>query len=113
MENQRKTKLVKIDSNPVSPKTEIEDSLNGKQFYDTLLEFKNEYPELESVLNDIEEPSEDPTFFAFDLAPSKYKILDNFFNMDNNKFDFAKKYIEKLDSDYSIPDWIEDLKSIY
>ncbi|MBR7949156.1 AAA family ATPase [Microvirga sp. STR05] len=28
----RKTSLVKIDSNPVSPKTEIEDSLNGKLF---------------------------------------------------------------------------------
>lgn len=113
VEKDRKTKLVKIDSNPVSPKTEIEDSLNGKQFYDTLLEFKHDNPELENVLSEIEDPGDEPTFFAFDLAPSKYKILDNFFNMDNNKFDFSKKYIEKLGENYATPDWIEDIKSIY
>jgi len=46
----RKTELVKISSNPVSPKTEIEDSLNGKLFYETLLEFQVDYPEIENVL---------------------------------------------------------------
>src|SRR5690606_35767084 len=93
----RKTELVKISSNPVSPKTEIEDSLNGKLFYETLLEFQVDYPEIENVLKDIKEPTEEAVYFALDLAPSKLKLLNDFFDSDNNKFDFAKRYVSKLD----------------
>ena len=113
IESDRKTKLVKIESNPVSPKTEIEDTLNGKLFYETLLEFKDNFPELENVLNDITEPSEESVYFALDLSPSKLKLLDNFFNVGNNKFDFAKKYVSKSGDDYEVPDWIDNIKNIY
>jgi hypothetical protein len=113
VESDRKTKLVKIDSNPVSPKTEIEDSLNGKLFYETLLEFKDDFPELENVLNDITDPSQESVYFALDLSPSKLKLLDNFFNAGNNKFDFAKKYVSKIGEDYEVPDWIDNIKNIY
>ena len=37
-ESKNKTILTKIESNPVSPKIEIEDSLNGKLFFETLKE---------------------------------------------------------------------------
>ncbi|MEB2782891.1 AAA family ATPase [Algoriphagus sp. C2-6-M1] len=113
VESERKTKLVKIESNPVSPKTEIEDSLNGKLFYETLLEFKDDFPELANVLNDITDPSQESVYFALDLSPSKLKLLDNFFNAGNNKFDFAKKYVSKIGEGYEVPDWIDNIKNIY
>lgn len=109
----RKTELVKITSNPVSPKTEIEDSLNGKLFYETLLDFKDDYPEIENILKDVDEPSEEAVYFALDLSPSKLKLLDDFFDSDNKKFEFAKSYTSKMDDSYEIPDWIENIKNLY
>ncbi|WP_348620833.1 AAA family ATPase [Pedobacter lusitanus] len=112
-EKTRKTTLVQVDRNPVSPKTEIEDTLNGKLFYDTLIEFEVDNPELTTVLTDINNPSEEPTFFSLDLSPSKSKILDDFFNKGNNKFEFANKYILKLDDTYKVPEWIDEIKKMY
>lgn len=113
IEKDRKTVLVKIDSNPVSPKTEIEDSLNGKLFFETLLEFKEIHPELENITKEINDPTEEASYYALDLSLSKQKILENFFNADNNKFDFAKKYVEKMTESYQIPDWIDNIKKLY
>lgn len=81
----KQTVLVKIDSNPVSPKTEIEDSLNGKIFFETLKEFGKNYPELLNFINEREDITEEVTYFALDLSPSKQKILDDFFDSNNNK----------------------------
>ena len=108
--NERETKLVKIDSNPVSPKTEVEDALNGKLFIETLLEFKTEYPELDFI-DEIAVYKEEPSYFALDLSPTKQQILENFFDKDNNKFRFANKYVEKMTKQYSVPKWIEEIKS--
>ena len=113
VEKDKKTLLVKIDSNPVSPKTEIEDALNGKLFYETLLEFKADFLELDNVLKDIVNPLEEASYFSLDLSPSKQKILENFFDTGNNKFDFAKKYSSKINDTYKIPDWIDDIKKLY
>ena len=60
------TRLVNIDSNPVSPKTEIEDSLNGKVFLETLNTFISDNSSL-SFLNDISPESENSTYFSLDL----------------------------------------------
>jgi predicted ATP-dependent endonuclease of OLD family len=112
-EAKRKTVLVKIDSNPVSPKTEIEDALNGKQFYETLLEFRDDYPEIEQIIKDIQEPTEESSYFSLDLSLSKRQLLENFFDTGNVKFEFAKKYSSKNSDDYTIPDWIQDVMEMY
>lgn len=111
--SERKTKLAKMNSNPVSPKTEIEDALNGKLFFETLCEFKADFPELENVLSDISAPSEEAVYFELDLSPSKSKLLENFFDAGNNKFDFAKKYVTKIGNSYMVPDWIDKIKGLY
>lgn len=113
VEAQRKTTLVKVDSNPVSPKTEIEDSLNGKQFFETLLEFQDDHPEIESIINGIEDPSEEASYFALDLSPSKQKLLEKFFDSGNMKFDFAQKYSEKIGRKFKVPEWIDEIKNLY
>ncbi|MFM2313810.1 MAG: hypothetical protein RLZZ04_3086 [Cyanobacteriota bacterium] len=109
----RKTILVKIDSNLVSPGTEIEDSLNGRIFFETLKEFEENYSELSSIIDGINNPSEESTYFALDLSPSKQELLKNFFDVDNNKFEFSKKYVEKINDEYKVPEWIEDIKRLY
>ena len=113
VEAQKKTILVKVDSNPVSPKTEIEDALNGKLFYETLKEFVAIYPDVDNIIKDIQEPSEESSYFSLDLSPSKKKLLENFFDSGNNKFDFANKYVGKLSDEYKVPEWIIDIKGLY
>ena len=112
-ETRRQTILIKIDSNPMSPKTEIEDSLNGKIFFETLKEFENTHTELSNIIQGIGEPTEESTYFSLDLSPSKQKLLEKFFDTNNNKFEFAKKYSEKISSNYKVPDWIEDIRNFY
>lgn len=112
-ESTRKTDLVKIDSNPVSPKTEIEDSLNGVVFFETLKEFESAYPELSDIIQGINHPTEEETYFSLDLSPSKQKILEYFFDKNNNKFEFAEKYSQKISSKYKTPEWIEKIRKLY
>ncbi|MEQ8552629.1 MAG: hypothetical protein RIC53_08255 [Cyclobacteriaceae bacterium] len=113
VEATRRTTLVRVDANPVSPKTEIEDSLNGKQFYETLLEYQDDYPEIEPIISGIEEPTEEAAYFALDLSPSKQKLLEKFFDTGNIKFEFAQKYSDRTGKAYQIPDWIEEIKNLY
>ncbi|MBH8560195.1 AAA family ATPase [Hymenobacter negativus] len=109
----KKTILVKIDSNPVSPKTEIEDALNGKLFFDTLSTFLPDYPEIENIIGGITNPSEQACYFSLDLSPTKSQLLENFFDKEGVKFSFAKKYVEGISDAYEIPEWIDDLKKLF
>ncbi len=107
------TELVNVHSNPKSPKTEIEDVLNGKIFFETLLEFKDVYEEIDTILDGLEEVEEKPTYFALDLSPSKQRILEELFDKDNMKFDFAKKYCKKISSSYKEPAWINEIRMLF
>jgi len=112
-ESKRKTILAKIESNLVSPKTEIEDSLNGKLFFETLKEYETDNPELSNLIKEIKYPTEESTYFALDLSLSQRELLERFFDKDNYKFEFAKKYSQKISHEYKVPEWIEEIKKIY
>ena len=104
------TKLVKIKANPKSPKTDIEDALNGKLFHKVLLTFKVNNEELRFL--DDEERKEISSYSALDLRPTNYKNLDTFFSKEEgkNKINFANKYVEELKtSDYIVPGWIDEI----
>jgi predicted ATPase len=111
--SKRKTILTKIDSNKVSPSSEIEDCLNGQIFIEALKEFQERHPELSSIINEINNPTEDAAYFSLDLSPSKQRLLESFFDTSNNKFEFAKKYVKKINSQFKTPEWIEDIKNLY
>ena len=107
----RTTKLVNIQANPVSPATEIEDSLNGKLFYETLCSFIDSYPEQLSFLNEIkDEITQESSKIALDLKPSQWLEIEKFFDLDNNKFSFSKRYAEAINEDYTVPSWIEEIR---
>lgn len=105
------TKLVAIQSNPVSPATEIEDSLNGVLFLETLKTFSEDYSEFLSFLDEIEALSENSSHFSLDLKTSQLAKIEEFFNTGNNKFIFAKKYVELMNDSHDIPQWIQEIRS--
>ncbi|GET24545.1 AAA family ATPase [Prolixibacter sp. NT017] len=110
------THLININSNPKAPPTEIEDSLNGKAFYQVLKEFKSNYEELLSFVEEDDTKEEVVSFYALDLRPSEYQNLIRFFDSDNNKYDFAKKYIDVVKSEttnYEVMNWITEIKDFF
>lgn len=110
-QNSQETKLVNIDSNPVSPETEIEDALNGQLFYETLLSFEPDFSEMLGFLTEIEVKSDKSSFFALDIKSSQSQLIKRFFDLDNNKYAFAKRYVAKLNESYVIPNWIQEIRS--
>lgn len=107
------TKLVKVQSSPKAPKTDIEDVLNGKVFNTALLHFKSEGEELLAFIDDSEK-DEIPSYFAMDLKPSEGQSLDDFFNANTglNKVLFAKKYVELLAGSIN-PSWIDEIAEYF
>jgi ABC-type Na+ transport system ATPase subunit NatA len=110
-QNEKTTKLVNIDSNPVSPKTEIEDSLNGLLFLDTLKALIDPEDDELLFLKEINEISQNSSFFALDLRSSEWEAIERFFDTDNNKYKFAKSYCHRLSRDYDIPKWIQEIRT--
>lgn len=107
----RVTKLVNIQSNPVSPSTEIEDALNGRLFWNTLLEFRDAFSEQLAFMSDINvEPDDRNPHFSLDLRGSEWEKIKAFFDTEGVKYAFAKKYTELLDDSYSVPDWINEIR---
>ena len=105
----RTTKLINIQANPVSPATEIEDALNGKLFHETLKTFSEQYPYLSFIHEMTDEISHEPSRLALDLKESQWNSIDEFFSIDNNKYLFSQRYIEKADV-YEIPSWILEIR---
>ncbi|MDP8175758.1 AAA family ATPase [Phocoenobacter skyensis] len=104
---QQDTNLVEIDSSSTSPRTEIEDVLDGKLFIDTLSEFQKEYNELKEILDNIEAKNQDlVSFYYLDLKNSLILKLREFFTS-TIKYQFANKYCnnESFES-YKIPNWV-------
>lgn len=109
----RDTKLVTIKANPKSPKTEIEDALNGKIFHLTLLTFKEQFPDLLDFVIE-EEKEEISSYYSLDLSPSNNDKLTAFFDHENNKFLFARKYIEICQTEnFVVPEWISEIKRFF
>ncbi|BAK74853.1 hypothetical protein NH8B_0004 [Pseudogulbenkiania sp. NH8B] len=102
--------LVNINSNPVSPKTEIEDVLNGKHFYETLRTFVPGNHTL-AFLNGYGEATEEPSFFALDLRDSEREAIERFFDEGNNKFIFAEKYVAGRTTEMAVPGWITEIRN--
>lgn len=112
------TILTDKDGTLVSPKTDIEDTLNGKVFNIILNKFKAEYPELLDFIN--EKPiSETASYWAMQLNTMEYQKLDDFFNQKTVKGRFARAYVNELtdekgnDKGYKVPDWITEIKKFF
>ena len=109
--------LVEVDSNFKSPPTEIEDCLHPVIYFQALLEFSEDYPNLKSILLKNETDAKARNSYEFiDLRDSERKTIKAFFD-DNegfNKIKFAKKYVELLKVDFfkniDCLNWTENIK---
>ncbi len=109
--SQLKTILVDIESNPVSPETEIEDCLDGKVYYDTLLTFIEEYPDLEFITDSEKLNENNESRNYLNLRDTEKNIIKEFFDTGNNKYEFSKRYISNISSENITPNWIKEIKS--
>lgn len=85
-----------IDSNPVSPATDIEDTLDCNIFIKVLKEFINDDDEKYGFIYKKENDKKAKcSYSVFDYTESERDKIRDFFRIDNNrmKTDFAKKYI--------------------
>ena len=109
-EAERKTKLVNIESNPVSPRTEIEHCLNGVYFIETLKYFVKDNDGPLSFLHELDVSGENDSYFSLDLKPSQMGAVDNFLDLENNKYHVARKYVDILPGNSHTPEWIDDIR---
>ncbi|SDR75951.1 AAA ATPase domain-containing protein [Halopseudomonas litoralis] len=105
------TKLVNIQANPVSPATEIEDALNGRLFWNTLLDFQDEYAEKLGFMSELDvDPDDRCPHLALDLRGSERQKLQKFFDTEGVKYAFAQRYVQLLDDSYTVPAWINEIR---
>lgn len=107
------TDLIKLSSNPKSPKTEIEDVLNSKITYQTLLHFKEIYPDKLTFITENMDCIENTAYYDLNLGPRDYSKLTEFYDFENIKFEFAKKYVELVKEDDIEPKIITDIKNFF
>ncbi|PKQ64830.1 hypothetical protein BZG02_02980 [Labilibaculum filiforme] len=117
--NNKETLLVEVNNVASSPPTEIEDCLNPVLFYQTLLEFSDEYEKLDEILKNNTLLSEATNSAGFlDLKTSESKTIKDFFDdhLGYNKIRFAKKYVEIMKKPFYQQEidlqWINTLKKI-
>lgn len=115
--DERDTVLVKINSGPKAPNTDIEDALNGVIFQKALIDLKkNGYETDLNFISETEEAEDIPSYYALDLRQSQKTQLDTFFNGNNgnNKVLFANKYVDIMkEGNYTVPNWIVEIKNFF
>lgn len=114
------TILVDMHSVKTSPPTEIENCLDGFIFHKTLETFIDRFNELDNLLYGKDIDNNLVSFFTMDLRPKEEKILEQFFNTEGVKYEFAKRYVS-CDRFFKIkkgrttppPSWIEEIKAFF
>jgi predicted ATP-dependent endonuclease of OLD family len=114
------TILVDIHSNKVSPPTEIEDCLNGFSFSKALESFKSDYEYINDLLHGKDFDNDAISFFSINLTVSEQKQLEEFFDIDGIKYEFAKRYIQfdefwktEKGRNNVVPNWIEEIRGFF
>lgn len=119
-QNTLNTLLVDIHSVKVSPPTEIENCLNGYIFSETIKTFIPDHPYLEELITGKNFDNDLISYFSMNLRPNEVQILDNFFNAQGVKYEFAKRYIDTDDfwnntigRPTPAPAWLDDIKAYF
>jgi hypothetical protein len=102
--------IVSVDDQRRSPATEIEQALDGTRFVETVAELEdNEINQSvkEIVLNASFNISSPSAMGFLDLGPlAAARLMSEYFDVGNNKVEFAKLYIS---AESTIPSWIEQI----
>lgn len=110
-------RLVKIDDQLVSPATEIEHALEGSRFVRAASSLGDEKGG--KVLKDIigkTSPVESGgcAYSYLDLTPSaNKKMMNEYFDVEDNKIKFAKVYTRDLDDVITPPKWVDAIRMYF
>ncbi|WP_347362410.1 AAA family ATPase [Vibrio vulnificus] len=111
--NKNKTVLLKTSDNDYYPPTEIEDVLDSKAFFDTIMNSPDiqKHPILfnkfsNMTYNDFDPYS--PSGLAFDLKDSEKIALESFFDQPKTKSSFAKGFCLNVTNEH-LPDWLSEI----
>ena len=70
-------------------------------------------PKRISFINNINAPSDNlESYSALDLRVSEKNAINRFFDDGNNKFLFAKRYVELMTEENSVPEWISEIREV-
>lgn len=107
------TILVDVHKTPKTPKTEIEDVLCGKTFFEALKMFSGD-ADVDEFIQSVTfaDVTTESVYYSLDLSPKKQQFLSKIFKKDNFKFEFSEKYIECINEAHIVPKWIEQLKEL-
>ncbi|WP_447885735.1 AAA family ATPase [Serratia fonticola] len=115
-----KTLLVDTHSVIVAPPTEIENCLNGFVFSETIKTFINDFSFLEDLINGKDFDNDLLSYFSMNLRPNEAQALDEFFNAQGVKYEFAKRYIDienmwknERGRPTPPPAWLEEIKAYF
>ncbi len=107
--------LLKVDDQRRSPATEIEQALDADNFLsvvDQLGEGIDNDAIKIIVQNSSEYNGKNSVFGRLDLRPSEAKnMMEEFFDVNDNKVNFARKYVEQLPS--PTPSWINEIRQYF
>lgn len=110
--SKNKTILVNVDSNPVSPETEIELAINGKIHHKTLMGFVSENQDLSFLHKIVPNEANIESFNHLDLRQNEKDSIDKFYNRGNNKYLFAKQYVINAKDEHEVPSWILEIREL-
>lgn len=109
--------LVKIDHQLTAPATEIEHSLDPIRFLTTVQSLPNENggSELKRIVNEAKHVASEKNVYSYlNLAPSENKLMmESYFDVGDNKVDFAKRYVTVDAQQSSTPEWILSLRTYF
>ena len=112
-DKKNETTLVDVHKTPKAPKTEIEDVLCGKTFFEALKKFAGDN-DIDNFISSIDEDNitTESVYYSLDISPKKQQKLSEIFKKGNFKFEFSEKYIELISEEHTVPKWITELKKM-
>lgn len=116
-ENNGDVVLVKIDDQLVSPATEIEHALEGERFCKTVESLPDDSSSrnLKRIVKEAKIMKSANTSYAYlNLTPSENKkMMEEYFDVEDNKIKFARAYIAIDESKELSPAWINSLREYF
>lgn len=112
-DSRNETILIDVHKTPKTPKTEIEDVLCGKTFFEALKSFSGD-TDIDEFIKSVvtENVTTESVYYSLDLSPKKQQSLSKIFKKGNFKFEFSEKYIECITDEHITPKWILEIKEM-
>ncbi|WP_447882904.1 AAA family ATPase [Serratia fonticola] len=114
-EDKKIVELIKTTDNRVSPPTEIEESLDGAFFTETLIALRDGGETRFDFIDNIQHLDSDVSGGVLNLTISQKRLIDDYFNEPGKKYEFCRKYCDIVyeSDDIRTPRWLMDIDQFF